>query len=101
VKNEGNAVRLYESQVSEHTELMDKMKKNIKNFEPYSFKPVPIIIEAERKSGYILIEGSQKLSEEISMIQGLDPDELKNYYLVANCTNVLEKYSKLENIINN
>jgi len=100
VKNEDNAVQLYENQVSEHIEFMDKMKKTIKDFKPFSFEPIPIIIEAERKSGYIFVEGSQGLSEEITMIQGLDSDELKNYYLLANYINVLKKYRKLDDVIN-
>lgn len=41
VKNEDNAVQLYENQVSEHIEFMDKMKKTIKDFQPYSFEPMP------------------------------------------------------------
>jgi hypothetical protein len=100
VKNEDNAVQLYENQVSEHIGFMDKMKKTIKDFKPFSFEPIPIIIEAERKSGYIFVEGIQGLSEEITMIQGLDSDELKNFYLVANYINVLKKYSKLDEVIN-
>ena len=100
VKNEDNAVQLYENQVSEHIEFMDKMKKTIKDFKPYSFEPIPIVIGAERKSGYIFVEGSQGLSEEITMIQGLDSDELKNYYLLANYINVLKKYRKLDDVIN-
>jgi ribosomal protein L20 len=99
VKNENNAVELYENQANEHIEFIEKMKKTIKDFEPYSYKSVPIVIGAERKSGYIFVEGSQKLSEEITMIKGLDSDELKNYYLVANYINVLKKYNKLNDII--
>ncbi|OOM14413.1 hypothetical protein [Clostridium saccharobutylicum] len=98
VKNQDNAVQLYENQVSEHVEFIDKMKKTIKNFKSYSFEPIPIIIGAERKSGYIFVEGSQRLSEEITMIQGLDYDELKNYYLVANYINVLKKHRKLDDV---
>lgn len=100
VKNEDNAVQLYENQVSEHIEFMDKMKKTIKDFKPYSFEPIPIVIGAERKSGYIFVEGSQGLSEEITIMQGLDSDELKNFYLVANYINVLKKHSKLDEVIN-
>jgi len=100
VKNEDNAVRLYENQAIEHIEFMDKMKKTIINFKPYPFIPIPtIIIGAERKSGYILVEGSQEISEDITMIQGLDSDELKNYYLVANYIETLKKYSKLCDVI--
>jgi len=103
VKNEDNAVRLYENQAIEHIEFMDKMKKTIINFKPYPFMPIPtiiiIIIGDERKSGYILVEGSQELSEDITMIQGLDSDELKNYYLVANYIETLKKHSKLCDVI--
>jgi|GEM_PF-3104291 len=100
VKNDDKAVRLYENQASEHIEFMDKMKKTIINFKPYPFKSIPtIIVGAERKSGYILVEGSQELSEEITMIQGLDSGELKNYYLVAKYIDTLKKYSKLGDVI--
>lgn len=95
VKNEDNAIKLYENQESDHVKFMGKMKKTIKDFQPYSFEPVPIIIGAERKSGCIFVEGSQELSEEITIVQGLDSDELKNYYLVANYINILKKHNKL------
>jgi hypothetical protein len=81
VKNEGPAKDLYQ------------MQDDI-------FKDVPIIIGMESETGYVFVEGSKELSDEITAFQGLDSDELTNYYLVANYVRCLQKYNKLNEVIN-
>lgn len=65
VKNQGSATVLYEKQSK-------------------VFKGVPIRVGLERETGYVSVEGSEELSDEITAFKGLDLDELNNYYLVAN-----------------
>lgn len=79
VKNEGNAKSLY------------KMQK-----EP--FKGVTIMIGAETNSGYVYVEGSPELADEITTLQGLDSEELTNYFLVANYIRCMKEAGKLESI---
>jgi len=81
VKNEGRAKNLYQKQDG-------------------IFKDVPIMIGMESETGFVFVEGSKELSDEITAFQGLDSDELTNYYLVANYIHCLQKYNKLNEVIN-
>lgn len=54
-----------------------------------------IIIGMEFESGYIFVEGSDDLKDEITAFQGLDKDDLHNYYLVANYIRCLKKHNLL------
>lgn len=64
------------------------------------YKDVPIIIGIESETGFAFVEGSKELSDEITAFQGLDSDELTNYYLVANYVRCLQKYNRLNEVIN-
>lgn len=81
VKNEGSAKDLYQKQDG-------------------IYKDVPIIIGMESETGFAFVEGSKELSDEITAFQGLDSDELTNYYLVANYVRCLQKYNRLNEVIN-
>jgi len=80
LKNQGNAVPLYQ-----HRSPM--------------YEECPIIIGAEGKSGFIFVEGSPELADEITIIQGLDAMELENFYLVANYIRCLTEAGVLDQII--
>jgi hypothetical protein len=47
----------------------------------------------------VFIEGSGELADEIAAYQGLDKDDLGNFYLVANYIRCLEKYDLLDNVL--
>ncbi|MDO5555222.1 MAG: hypothetical protein Q4G09_00780 [Clostridia bacterium] len=47
------------------------------------FKGVDIIVGIELKTSYIQVEGSSLLYDELVAYTGLDEDDLKNYFLVA------------------
>lgn len=72
--------------------------KRIYDLQSEIFKGIPIMIGAESKSGYLFVEGSNELADEITLLQGLDSEELKNYYLVANYIRCLQNTGELENI---
>lgn len=80
IKNEGNASDLY------------KMREDI-------YKDVPIIVGMESEPGFVSVEGSKELSDEITAFQGLDSDELTNFYLVSNYVRCLKKYNKLDEVL--
>ena len=64
------------------------------------FENCPIIIGMEFETGCIFVEGSSELADEITAFQGLDEDDLNNYYLVANYIRCLKKYGFLETVLN-
>ncbi len=84
IKNEGAAKVLYDFQEQEHLEFIEKMKHVRANFEGYLFKNSPIHIGVEENSDYMFINGSGLLADEITIFRGLDEEELKDKYLVAN-----------------
>lgn len=77
IKNEGNARALYENQES-------------------IYKDVPITIGMESETGFVLVEGSKELYDEIVAFKGLDSHELTNFYLVSNYVRCLKKYNKIK-----
>lgn len=81
IKNEGNARTLYENQEA-------------------IYKDFPIIIGMESETGFVLVEGSKELHDEIVAFKGLDSRELTNFYLVSNYIWCLKKYNKLSEVIN-
>lgn len=82
IKNEGNSSDLY------------TMREDI-------YKDVPIIVGMESETGFVSVEGSKELSDEITAFQGLDSDELTNFYLVSNYVRCLKKYNKLDEVLHN
>lgn len=81
IKNEGNARYLYENQET-------------------IYKDVPIIIGMESETGFVLVEESKELYDEIVAFKGLDSYELTNFYLVSNYIRCLKKYNKLNEVLN-
>ena len=63
------------------------------------FRGVPIIVGIELETGYVSVEGSGELTDELVAFQGLDGLDLKNYYLVANYITCLQKYGMLDNVL--
>ncbi|MEN1761615.1 hypothetical protein [Anoxynatronum sibiricum] len=63
------------------------------------FENCPIIIGMEFETGCIFVEGSSALADEITAFQGLDQDDLENYYLVANYIRCLKKRGLLETVV--
>ena len=53
-----------------------------------------IVIGIDTETGYFLVEGSSCLWDELFAFRGLDADDLKNYYLVAEYINCLKKYDQ-------
>ena len=81
IKNEGNARALYENREA-------------------IYKDVPIIIGMESETGFVSVEGSKELYDEIVAFKGLDSYELTNFYLVSNYVRCLKKYNKLKEVLN-
>lgn len=98
IKNEDTAKVLYDFQEQEHLEFIDKMKHFRANFEGYPFKNSPIRVGAEENSDYMFIEGSGLLADEITIFRGIDEEELKDKYLVANYVKTLKKYKVIEDL---
>lgn len=98
IKNEDTAKVLYDFQEQEYLEFIYKMKHVSANFEGYPFKSSPIRIGAEENSDYMFIEGSRLLADEITIFRGLDEEELRDKYLVANYVKTLKKYKVIEDL---
>ena len=81
IKNEGNERTLYENQEA-------------------IYKDFPIIMGMESETGFVLVEGSKELHDEIVAFKGLDSHELTNFYLVSNYIRCLKKYNKLSEVLN-
>ncbi|TCK92671.1 hypothetical protein EDC19_1824 [Natranaerovirga hydrolytica] len=64
------------------------------------FRNCPIMIGMEFETGCNFVEGSSELADEMTAFQGLDKDDLNNYYLVANYIRCLKKYGILETFLN-
>jgi len=60
----------------------------------YDF-PLPILVNVEKNSGYICVEGSPALSNEIELFQGHNAKELENIYTVACYVKLLKKVGQL------
>lgn len=50
-------------------------------------------------SGYVHAEGSEELYDELCAFQGLDERDLKNCFLVAQYVSCLEKFGRLEEVL--
>lgn len=94
VKNEGAGKTLQDKQEQDYYDLLKEQKKLIKNIEELPFEKYPII-GIEKHSGYVFVEGSPSLADEIILLQGLNAKELKNIYLVAYYIQILKKNNQL------
>ena len=99
VKNEGAGKILYDKQEQDYHDLLKEQKNLIKNIEGLPFEKCPIVIGIEKHSGYVFVEGSPPLADEIILLQGLNAKELKNIYLVAHYIQILKKNNQLESFL--
>lgn len=76
IDNSGNGKQLYSNQ--------DEVFKNMK-----------IVVGVELKTSYLFVEGSSYLFDELTAYTGLDEEDLKNYFLVAQYVECKEKFHKL------
>jgi len=53
----------------------------------------------ELNSGYFLVEGSSLLWDELFAFRGLDEEDLKNYYLVAEYVACLRRFDRLDRVL--
>jgi hypothetical protein len=100
VKNEGAGKTLYDKQEQDYYDLLKEQKSLMKNPEESPFETCPIVIGIEKHSGYVFVEGSPSLADEITLLQGLNAKELKNVYLVAHYIQILKKNNQLESVLN-
>ncbi len=63
------------------------------------FSGIEIIAGIDLETGYFLVEGSSLLWDELFAFRGLDSEDLKNYYLVAEYIACAEKFGILETVI--
>lgn len=63
------------------------------------FSGKPIIVGIELNSGYFLVEGSSLLWDDLFAFLGLDEEDLKNYYLVAEYVACLRRFGRLDSVI--
>lgn len=57
------------------------------------FKNIEIIVGIELKTSYIFVEGSSYLYDELIAFTGLDSEDIKNYFLVAQYIKCKEKFN--------
>lgn len=58
------------------------------------FNKITIIVGIELKTSFILVEGSSYLYDELIAYAGLDKEDIKNYFLVAQYIKCKEKFKK-------
>ncbi len=63
------------------------------------FRGNPIIVGVELNSGYFMVEGSSLLWDELFAFRGLDEEDLKNYYLVAEYVACLRRFDRLDSVL--
>lgn len=99
--DEANKVVYYN--VMENELLKSKLKGDEKPI------PVTFYLKSENKevflgvdlvSGFYCVEDDEDLWDEICAFQGLDEDDLSNYYRVAEYINCLNKFGILEDVLN-
>ena len=75
-----------------------EINNNSQNNELYNkqddvFKGIKIIVGIELKTSFIFVEGSSYLYDELTAYPGLDEDDIKNYFLVAQYIKCKEKFN--------
>lgn len=63
------------------------------------FKGQDIFVGIEMETGFIHVEGSSLLWDELFAFRGLDTDDLKNFYLVAEYITCLKKFDMLDSVL--
>lgn len=64
-------------------------------------KDEEIYVGIELETGYIHVEGSSFLYDELFVFRGLDEKDLENYFMVAEYITLLKEFSILEKVILN
>lgn len=100
LKNEGTGKHLYDTQEEDYY-AWEKKNQWISGAEKFVFEKIDILIGIEMHSGFMYIEGSRRLTEEIILYQGLNEKELTNVYLVATYVEIAQERNQLESILNN
>lgn len=98
IKNEGAGAVLYENQMQEYKDKVREFRRYLKDAEdiPEEDFPIPVVVGVEKNSGYVFIEGSPALLDEITVLKGLNEKELNNIYLVAHYVQLLKKYKRMD-----
>ncbi len=92
ITNYGAGEELYKNQEEDFWRLGEE-KRIARDIEyiPQDEFPVPVFVGAEMRSGYVYVEGSPRLADELFAYQGLSERELQNEYLVAQYVKLLKK----------
>jgi len=86
LKGENPIIRIFEVNNNEkNTELYNKQDD--------IFKGIKIIVGIEVKTSFIFVEGSSYLYDELIAYTGLDEDDIKNYFLVAQYIKCRERFN--------
>jgi hypothetical protein len=92
IKNAGGGEVLFDKQEEDFWKLAEEHRP-VQGIEiiPQDEFPVPIFVGVEKRSGYVYVEGSPRLSDELFAYQGLNDKELQNVYLVAKYVKLLKQ----------
>ena len=86
LKGENPIIRIFEVNNNEkNTELYNKQDD--------IFKGIEIVVGIEVKTSFIFVEGSSYLYDELIAYTGLDEDDIKNYFLVAQYIKSKERFN--------
>lgn len=64
------------------------------------FKGQKIFVGVELETAFFHVEGSSMLWDELFAFRGLDQDDLKNFYLVAEYITCLKRFNMLDSVLN-
>ena len=97
VQNERNGANLYRTQQQDYLDVVAEFRKIHDDAQdiPADDFPMPILVNVEINSGFIYVEGSPALSNEIELFQGHNAKELENIYTVACYVKLLKKAGQL------
>lgn len=87
LENTGNGQKFY---LSENRDCSDVWGDEI----------TKIFVGLELGSGFCMVEGSTMLRDELCAFQGVDEKDLENYVTVADYIRALQRFDKLESVIN-
>ena len=75
------------------------MGKDLYETQDEMFRGNAIIAAVELHSAYFLVEGSSLLWDELCAFRGLDEEDLKNYYQVAEYVACLKRFDLLDRVL--
>lgn len=86
LKGENPIIRIFEiNNIGKNKELYIKQDD--------VFKGIKIVVGIELKTSFVFVEGSSYLYDELMAYTGLDEDDIKNYFLVAQYIKCKEKFN--------